>query len=92
MSEEKPRCCARLVLGSHLAQTWANCKFRLEGRCCKDCEYISTCANPCSKLYEYYNHEKNTYDFTGFKCLYFCTKWEGIFKRLDTDVGRGLKE
>ena len=88
----KKGCKAHLVLGDHLAKTWALCKIRLDGTCCKDCKQLDKCNNPCSKLFQYYSNATKTYDFTNFECLYFCTDIEGVLKRLETDEQRGVKE
>jgi len=89
---DKPRCCAKLVMGAHLAKTWAFCKIRLSGTCCKDCPQLLKCNNPCSKLYPYYNQDTKAYDFTNFECSFFITEIEAVFKRLESDEDRGVKE
>jgi len=88
MRKEKPRCCAKIIMGAHLTSCWASCEIRLKGTCCKDCKQLKQCKNPCSILYHHYNNATDSYDFTGFQCPYFCLKWEAIFKRLDTAEGR----
>ena len=89
---QKKGCRAALVIGDFLAKTWALCDIRFRHTCCKDCEYLIECQSPCSMLYPYYLHKTKTYDFENFRCMYFITEVEALFKRLSIDQDRGIRE
>lgn len=83
MRANKKGCQARIVLGEQLSKTWAQCKIRLSGTCCKDCSKLERCSTPCGELLDYYSFNKGTFDYSNFNCPYYLTGIEAIFKRLE---------
>lgn len=84
--KERSRCYAAIILGKKLSSSWAQCKKRVNGLCCKDCPEVTICPTPCSQILLYFKIDDESFNFEGFKCRFYCTPTQAVMRRIAGDT------